>query len=106
LAPVVASTRIAFHFEAEFTLDETETSMFRTFALIAAAALMTGCAAQPVLKPLAADDPANPQAPEAPVGLIVAPLTLESPPASATEAGSPTSPAGSTMQHMDMKGMK
>ena len=80
--------------------------MFRTFALIAATALMAGCAAQPGLKPLSRYDPANPQVPEAPVASIVAPLTLEPPPsAAASDTVSPAHSAGSPMQHMDMKGM-
>ena len=79
--------------------------MFRTLALIAATALMAGCAAQPALKPLADDDPANPHAAEAPVASIVAPLTLEPAPAAASDAGSPAPSAGGPMQRMDMKGM-
>jgi hypothetical protein len=82
--------------------------MFRTLALIAAAALMAGCAAQtvPKPKPLAGDDPANPQAPEAPVSSILAPLALEPPPTDvASDTGTPPPAAGRSMQHMDMKGM-
>jgi len=63
--------------------------MFRILALIVAAALMAGCVARPDLKPLALNDPANPQAPEAPVASIAAPLTFEPPPAAASDAGLP-----------------
>jgi hypothetical protein len=78
--------------------------MFRTLALIVASAL-AGCVAQPGIKPLARDDPANPQAPEAPVASITGPLTLEPPPTGASDTGSPAPPTGSPMQNMEMKGM-
>ena len=80
--------------------------MFRTLALIGAAALMAGCAAQPNPKALSLADPANPQAPEAPVESSAAPLALEPPPAAAvSDMGSPAPSAGNPMKHMDMKGM-
>jgi hypothetical protein len=79
--------------------------MFRALALVAATALMAGCAAQSGIKPLALDDPANPQAPEAPVASIAPPLTLDPLPAPASDTRSPPPAAGGSMQHTDMKGM-
>ena len=76
--------------------------MFRTFALIAATALMAGCAAQRDFKPPSNDDPANPQAAEAPVRSILAPLTLQPPPSAASDRGSSADGSG---QHMDTKRM-
>ena len=67
--------------------------------------LLIGCVQQASQPPLAGDDPANPLAPEAPVTSIASPLTLEPPPAAASDTESPPPSAGSPMQHMDMKGM-
>ena len=75
--------------------------MFRIASLLAVAALVVGCAAQPEVKAPSAVDPANPQAPVAPVGSLASPLTLEAPPAT----GSGASSHGQDMPGMDMKGM-
>ena len=79
--------------------------MLCKFAIIVAAALAAGCAVQPGLKPLAADDPANPQAPEATVGSAVPLLSLESAPVETGNEASAAPSAGSPMRQMEMKGV-
>ena len=80
--------------------------MHRTLIVIAATAWLAGCAAAPVEMPAAVDDPANPQAPEAPIGEIAQPLALASPPAASADASAPEPPMQQmNMKDMDMKGM-
>jgi heavy metal-binding protein len=56
-----------------------EIPMLRIFALLVAAILINGCAAQPDLNPYLGSDPGNPESPESAVVDLPQPLSLNSP---------------------------
>ena len=61
------------------SLYPTEIPMFRSFALLVAAILINGCAAQPDLNSYPGSDPGNPDSHESAVIDMPLPLSLESP---------------------------
>jgi hypothetical protein len=79
--------------------------MFRIVALLAAAALLVGCAAQPDVRPRSADDPANPHAPESPVATMTPPLSIEPVSTTDSDTGAKPPPHTEEMPGMDMPGM-